>query len=40
MNINYEEIIARLKEPFSNKEIEWKIRATRSDVRYTDKASA
>ena len=31
MNINYEEIIARLKEPFSPKEIEWKIQVTTQD---------
>jgi len=31
MNINYEEIIARLKEPFSSQEIEWKIQVTTQD---------
>ena len=40
MNNNHEEIIARLREPFNSKEIEWKVRATRSDVRYPNKASA
>ena len=31
MNINYEEIIKRLKEPFTSKEIEWKIQFTTQD---------
>jgi len=31
MNINYEEIITRLREPFSNNEIEWKIQVTTQD---------
>ena len=31
MNMNYEEIIKRLKEPFSSKEIEWKLQVTTQD---------
>lgn len=30
-NMNYDEIIKRLREPFSSKEIEWKIQVTTQD---------